>query len=187
MAAAVFSAPAWGEKVPEALKPRKPKFVAFSTEVGMNSLCSVIGPFATVYPNPWMAVDLGAGLSFSGLRPGVRTRFLFSQNKLAYFGGIGLKHGMGSGGRDVEVEDAETREKILIQTQGSTFVDLSLGMDYLRDDGLLFIANAGYSQSLSGNNYSVSNGYTATDRTARIFDTVYGSGLMLSFSLGKAY
>jgi hypothetical protein len=134
-----------------------------------------------------MAVDLGAGLSFSGLRPGVRTRFLFSQNKLAYFGGIGLKHGMGSGGRDVEVEDAETQEKILIQTQGSTFVDLSLGMDYLRDDGLLFIANAGYSQSLSGNNYSVSSGYSATDRALKIFDTVYGSGLMLSFSLGKAY
>ena len=83
---------------------RKPRNWALSAEIGMNSLSSMMGPVATWYVSPHYALDFGAGLSAVGLRPGVRGRYLFSLEKTAYFAGLGLKYGMGTGDETVKIE-----------------------------------------------------------------------------------
>lgn len=171
----------------QASEARKPRSWALSAEIGVNSLGSLIGPVATFYVKPRIPVDLGVGVSSTGLRPGLRARYLFSLDRVAYFAGLGLKYGMGTGDRDAELEDPGTKEKIKIQVDPSPFLDLSVGTEYLANNGFLVIANAGYSQLLGGKNYSVASGYTASDKAKKALDTVMGSGIMLSVSLGKAF
>ncbi len=166
---------------------RKPRAWALSAEIGMNSLSSLIGPVATFYVKPQIGVDLGVGLSSVGLRPGLRARYLFSLEKLAYFGGIGLKYGLGTGGEEILVEDPDTKKKIGMQIDPSTYLDLMVGLDYLADNGFLILANAGFSALLGGKNFAFSSGTVVSEKTEKTFKTVFGSGIMLSVSLGKAF
>ncbi len=166
---------------------RRPRTWALSAEVGMNSLSSLIGPVATWYAKPRLAVDFGIGLSSVGLRPGIRARYLFSLDKVAYYAGAGLKYGLGSGGQDVKIQDPDTKKDIMVQIKGSGFGDLMLGVEYLANNGFLVIANAGYSVLMGGKNYTFANGTVVSDKTDKAFQTVFGSGVLLSVSLGKAF
>lgn len=166
---------------------RNPRKWALSAEVGVNSLSSLMGPVATFYVKPQIAVDLGIGLSSVGLRPGLRARYAFSREKTAYFAGAGLKQGLGTGGEDIEIEDPDTKEKINIQIDAGTFLDLMVGVEFMADNGFLVIATAGYSTLLGDKLYTVSDGFTASEDAIKLFDTVFGSGIMLSVSLGKAF
>ncbi|MEO6094306.1 MAG: hypothetical protein ABIW76_01045 [Fibrobacteria bacterium] len=166
---------------------RKPRVWALSAEIGLNSLGSLTGPVATWYVKPQIALDLGVGLSSGGLRPGLRARYLFSREKVSYFGGLGLKYGLGSGGELIEVEDPDTKKKFKIEVDGSGYVDASLGVEYLADNGFLVIANAGYSQLWGGVNFHVAEGDAASDEAIKLYKAVLGSGIMLSVSLGKAF
>jgi hypothetical protein len=165
---------------------RKPRAWALSGEIGINSLSSLVGLAATFYVNPRFPVDVGLGLSQNGLRPGVRARYLFSADKVAYFAGAGVKYGLGAGDTEIKVDDVETKEKLGITLDPTGFVDAMLGVEYLADNGFLVIANAGYSQMLGGKNWHVASG-TASDKSVKTFDTIFGSGIMLSVSLGKAF
>ncbi len=165
---------------------RKPRVWAISGEIGINSLGSLLGPVATWYAKPRLAVDFGAGLSTNGLRPGVRARYLFSLDKTAYFAGAGLKYALGSGDREAKVKDPDTNEELKVKTDGCGFADLMLGVEYLADNGFVVIADAGYSQLLGGVNYHVTGG-TPSAKADKAFKTIFGSGIMLSVSLGKAF
>jgi hypothetical protein len=166
---------------------RKPRVWALSGETGFNSLSSLAGPVATWYVKPQIALDLGVGLSSGGLRPGLRARYLFSREKVSYFGGLGLKYALGSAGEFIEVEDPDTQEKFEIEVDGSGFIDGSVGVEYLADNGFLVIANAGYSQLWGGLNFHVAEGDAASDKAIKLYKAVLGSGIMLSVSLGKAF
>src|SRR5690606_23921079 len=124
---------------------RNPRKWALSAEVGVNSLSSAIGPVATFYVKPQIAVDLGLGLRSVGIRPGFRARYAFSREKTAYFAGAGLKYGMGTNGKDIEVEDPETKEKVKLQIEAGTFLDLMVGVEFMAHNGFLVIGTAGYS------------------------------------------
>lgn len=166
---------------------RKPRAWALSGEIGLNSLSSLVGPVATLYVKPQIALDLGVGLSSGGLRPGLRARYLFSREKVSYFGGLGLKYALGSADKYIEVEDPDTKDKFKIKIDGSGFVDASLGAEYLADNGFLVIANAGYSQLWGGVNFHVAEGDAASDKAMKLYKAALGSGIMLSVSLGKAF
>jgi hypothetical protein len=156
---------------------RKPRVWALGGEMGLNSLSSLVGPVATWYVKPQIALDMGVGLSSGGLRPGVRARYLFSREKVSYFGGLGLKYGLGSNGKFVEVEDPDTKKKFKIEIDGSGYVDGSLGVEYLADNGFLVIANAGYSQLWGGINFHVAEGDAASEKAMDLFKAVLGSGI----------
>lgn len=166
---------------------RKPRTWALSAEIGMNSLSSMVGPTATWYVAPHYALDFGVGLSNVGLRPGIRGRYLFSLEKTAYFAGLGLKYGLGSGDEFVEVEDPDTEEKLQIQIDGSGFIDASVGVEYVADNGFQVLANAGYSVLFGGQNYHYGPSSAPSDKVDKVFKAILGSGIMLSVSLGKAF
>jgi hypothetical protein len=160
---------------------------AVSAEVGINSLSSLIGPVFTVYARPQLALDLGAGLSTSGLRPGIRARYLFTpRDQASFFGGVGYKIGLGSGSTDVKVKDPDTKEDLMVHTDPASFLDAMLGTEFLANNGFLVIANAGFSVLLGGKPYSVTQG-APSKKALKTFDTIFGSGIMLSVSLGKAF
>jgi hypothetical protein len=175
-----------GRESPES-EFRKPRVWALSAEMGLNSLSSLVGPVATWYVKPQIALDMGVGLSSGGLRPGLRARYLFSREKVSYFGGLGLKYALGSAGKFIEVEDPDTKKKFKIEIDGSGYVDGSLGVEYLADNGFLVIANAGYSQLWGGINFHVAEGDAASEKAMDLYKAVLGSGIMLSVSLGKAF
>jgi hypothetical protein len=185
--AALFSSQAFSQTDSAESEARNPRAWAISGEVGMNSLASLIGPVATWYVQPRVAMDFAMGLSGVGWRPGLRTRYLFSNEKLSYSGGLGFKYGLGTGGKYAEVEDPDTKAKINVKIEPCAFLDLSLGLDYMAGNGFLVIANAGYSSLLGGKNYVVKSGETASDKAEKVFDLAFGSGIMLSVSLGKAF
>ncbi|MBW8887845.1 MAG: hypothetical protein JF616_08830 [Fibrobacteres bacterium] len=160
---------------------------AISAEIGMNSLSSLVGPVGTYYAMPSLAIDLGAGLSSSGLRPGLRARYLFTpKDKTSFYGGLGLKYGLGSGNQEVKVQDSDTKADLKLETKPTTFLDFMLGVEFLANNGFLVISNLGYSQLLSDKPYEITEG-VASDKGKKVLDTVFGSGLMLSVSLGKAF
>jgi hypothetical protein len=166
---------------------RNPRTWALSGEIGLNSLSSLLGPVATWYATPKYALDLGLGLSSAGWRPGVRARYLFSNEKTSYFGALGLKYALGSAGRYAKVPDPETEKDIELKVDGSGYVDVSVGVEYLADNGFLVIANAGYSQLWGGQNYHFRPGSVVSDEAEKFYKRIFGSGIMVSVSLGKAF
>lgn len=160
---------------------------AVSGEVGLNSLSSLVGPMLTCYVMPSLAVDAGAGLSVSGLRPGVRARYLFTpKDKASFYGGLGLKTAFGSGEQDLKAKDVDTKEEFRFKTNPTDFLDFMLGVEFLANNGFLVMGNAGYSQLLTSKPYEITVGAPG-DKTKKAFDTIFGSGIMLSISLGIAF
>jgi hypothetical protein len=150
-------------------------------------LSSLLGPVVTYYAKPALAVDLGAGLSSSGLRPGLRGRYLFTPNdKTSFFGGLGLKYGLGSADQEIKVKDSDTQEELKLTTNPTVFLDFILGMEFLANNGFLLLANAGYSRLLTDDPYEMTDG-TPSDKGKKVLDLVFGSGVMLSVSVGKAF
>src|SRR5690606_5347483 len=163
---------------------RNPRKWAISVEGGANSLSSIAGPVATLYAHPQMAVDLGLGISKVGPRLGFRTRYLFSREKMAYFAGLGLKHGFGWDDRDVEVDDPDSDGNINLRIESGTYLDLMAGAEYLANNGFLLIVNVGYSKMLAlFYELPADSGYSRDT----IKSSVLGSGILFSVSLGKAF
>ena len=116
---------------------------AISGELGVNGLSSLIGPVFTWYAAPNIPLDLGTGLSAVGWRPGLRARYLFSQGKTAWFAGLGFKYGLGTAGAEAKVQDPDTKQDIKFKLEPSPFADVSMGMEFLANNGFLLILNGG--------------------------------------------
>jgi hypothetical protein len=183
----ILTALAMGEEEAEEVEMRNLRNWGVSGEIGMNSLSSLAGVFGTYYFTPNIALDVGAGLSSNGLRPGLRGRYLFSQERLSYFIGFGYKYGLGSEDEWVELEDPETKDKFEVLVESASFLDFSVGTDFMANNGFMLIFNIGYSFALSDKFYTVESGYSLSDKSAKAFDFVFGSGPMLALSVGKAF
>jgi hypothetical protein len=165
---------------------RKPRNAAVSAEVGMNSLSSLVGLKGTFFVAPQVAVDLGLGVSNTGLRPGVYGRYLFSGAKFTPYAYGGFKYGLGSGGATIEVEDPDTGVMYNVEVKPSPFVDFGLGIDYLAHNGFYFTAALGWSELLTGKNYEWV-GATPPEDVDNVMNFLLGSGLAFSLSLGYAF
>lgn len=186
--ALLFSAAAcFAQSSDSAQDLRRPHRWGVSAEIGMNSLSSLIGPVLTFYAKPAIALDFGAGLSAGGLRPGLRARYLFTaKDKTSFFAGAGFKECLGSGVQDVKIKDPDTKADLRIKISPASFADLLVGSEFQAGNGFLIIANAGYSILLTGDPYEFTAG-APSDKAIKTFDTVFGSGVMLSVSLGWAF
>ncbi len=181
-----LSKPSFSQTDSERVEFRRPRIWAVSGEIGMNSLSSLVGPTFTYLALPRIALDAGMGISSSGLRPGVRARYLFSMEKTSFFGGIGFKYGFGSFGKEAKVEDPDTKKDLHLKTGQSAFADGMLGVDFTANNGFMVVGSAGWSQLLSNDPYTFTSG-TPSDKAKKAYDTIFGSGILLSVSLGKAF
>lgn len=175
-------------QIPDSLNPyvRKPRSTAVSLELGGNSLASLLGVKGTIFIDPQLAVDVGLGLSGTGLRPGVYARYLFSKAKMTPYVYGGAKIGLGTNGQSFEVEDPETEEMLELEIETSPFIDAGVGLDYMANNGFYFNLGLGWSQLIGGRNFE----YTAGNPSEEAYDLgdfVYGSGLALFLSLGYAF
>ena len=169
---------------------RKPRKAAVSAELGMNSLASLIGIEGSFFVQKQVAVDVGLGISTTGLRPGVYARYLFSDAKFSPFVYGGLKYGLGSGNTPVEAtnaEDASDPTTYPLKVKPSPFLDLGFGIDYLADGGFYFKAVIGWSSLLGGTNYEWVNGSAPNQKTEDTYKLILGGGPALAFSLGYAF
>ena len=62
-----------------------------------------------------------------------------------------------------------------------------MGVEYVADNGFQVIANAGYSQLWGGRNYHFAPGSVPSEKGEKALKAAFGSGIMLSVSLGKAF
>ncbi len=165
---------------------RKPRSAAVSLEAGMNSLASLVGLKGTLFVTPQVAVDLGLGVSTTGLRPGVYGRYLFSDAKFTPFAYGGVKLGLGSGNTVGEVEDPDTGIRYEFQIEPSPFLDFGLGIDYLAHNGFYFTGGMGWSHLLRPHNHE----WVGVEPPSDLDDMmtfVLGSGLAFFLSLGYAF
>lgn len=165
---------------------RKPRSTAVSLEMGGNSLSSLVGLKGSFFVRPQVALDVGLGLSGTGLRPGVYGRYLFSRAKFSPFAYGGLKYGLGTGGQSVEIKDPETDADLEIEIKPSPFLDFGVGVDFMAHNGFYFTGGLGWSQLLSGKNYEYTAG-TPSEEAEDLAKFAYGSGLGLFLSLGYAF
>lgn len=165
---------------------RKLRTGAVSLELGGNSLSSLIGLKYSHFVTRQVAVDVGLGLSGTGLRPGVYGRYLISPNKFSPFLYGGFKYGIGSMGQTFEVTDPETDETLGIEIDPSPFLDFGVGLDFMAHNGFYLTCGMGWSQLLNGQNYTWKSG-SPTDDADAVAKLAYGSGLALFLSLGYAF
>ncbi len=184
-----LSIPAIGsDEISEASDPsfRTPRQSSISLELGANSLASLVGVTYGYYFQPQMALDVGLGLSGVGIRPGLRARYNFSRKKLSPFVSGAFKYGLGTGNTEVSVEDIDTKEKLFLKISPSAFLDVGLGVDYLANNGFLFLGTVGYSMLMGGDNFTVVSG-SPSPRSQDALKLAYGSGVTLGLSFGKAF
>lgn len=182
------SAPGTGQdEEDEEEDARRPRKLALSAEIGINSLASLFGGLATYYALPGLALDLGAGFSSGGLRPGVRVRYLFTpRDQTSFFAGAGFKGALGTLGQEAKVKDPETKAELAFTLDPAAYADLQVGSEFLAGNGFLVIFNAGYSFLLAGGGYEFTSG-SPSDKLKKGFDGALGSGIMLSVSLGFGF
>lgn len=166
---------------------RKVRPWAISGEIGANGLATLLGPIVSYYVAPQVALDFGLGISVVGLRPGIRGRYNFSMAKLSPFVSGAFKYGLGTQAADITIKNGDTEEKFRVKAEPSAFLDLAFGLDYLANNGFLLMGTLGYSARLGGTNYKVMDGFTPADKSKDVLALMYGSGLGLTVSLGKAF
>lgn len=166
---------------------RKPRRMAISAEVGANSLATLVGPIFSYYVNPQVILDMGVGLSTVGYRPGIRARYNFSRAKLTPFVSGAFKYGMGTSATNITVKNGTSQEEFRVKAKPSPFLDLAFGLDYLAHNGFLCMGTLGYSKLLGSRNYEVLDGFTPNEKSTDVLDLMFGSGLAISVSLGKAF
>jgi hypothetical protein len=173
-------------QVPDSLNPyvRKPRTAAVSAEVGGNSLAGLVGLKGTLFVNPQFAVDVGLGISLTGLRPGAYARYNFTKGKLSPFAYGGFKVGLGI--PSMEGTDIETGEEIEIRIKPSPFLDLGVGLDYLAHNGFYLMMGLGWSELLGGDNFEYPSGPVSQEEED-IDRVVFGSGLGAFLNLGYAF
>ncbi len=165
---------------------RRMRTAALSAEVGVNSLAGLVGLKGTWFLTRQVAVDLGLGMSVTGVRPGVYGRYLFSDGTFAPFVYGGVKYGAGSGGEEVEVEDPDTGIPYHLKVKPSPFLDFGLGIDYLAHSGFYLTAGAGWSHLLRTRNHEWVGAEPPSD-VDDVATFVLGSGLAFSLGLGYAF
>ena len=162
---------------------RKPRPVAVSAEIGMNSLASMAGLTATVFVVPQVAVDLGLGLSAAGLRSGIRGRYLFSPKKFSPFayGSLDYSSGLGT------YQEEGTDNTLTVTVNSALFLGLGRGFDSMADNGFYWIACAGWSALLGGQDFQWSQDSFPSSDDKAAQKLIDGSGPTLSFSAGYAF
>ncbi len=151
-------------------------------EFGWNSLTGV-GLLGGYHLHRFLTVEGGVGFSPVKWKFGVRARAnLFSGEWTPFVAG-GLAYGLGA--PDTEALWLGGGAAFRYQLLGSPYAQLSAGVDFTGDDGVVFLANLGWSFLLA-ENVRVTRG-TPTAQQRQLVDLAFKSGPALSIAFGYAF
>ena len=171
-----------GKKKKKSDAIRTERQVALSAESGWRTL-SGVGINASYYFSPRIAGDIGLGLSYMGVKSGIRGRILFSENNFAPYVGVGLNYAAGSLD-NIEIEDTETLITYVYDTSPSIFGQVVFGFEYMSNGGFYIGWNIGYAPSLNENYEFQSPPSELIDTTVKL---LYGNSISTALNIGYAF
>ncbi|MFK5855909.1 MAG: hypothetical protein QM503_07240 [Bacteroidota bacterium] len=158
---------------------------AITGNIGWNSLTG-IGISYHHYLGKQLGIEAGVGLASTGIKFGGRFSYLFSHKNFSPFVSAGFLYGLGSGNTQVDYEFDGNLFKYTVSS--SPYAQIGGGIEYINNNGFMFSAILGYAILLKNSNYEIIPGTgTPTDDDIRVLDILYGSGLVMEFTIGYAF
>jgi hypothetical protein len=174
--------------------------LAFSSEIGANSLGSPFGFKATYFIQPRIALDVGVGVSglassvgdvkvsgmTPGVRPGIYARYLLRPTKMSPFVYGGAKYATGSGTLTLD-NGGDGRNQVKIHP--APFADFGVGFDYMAHNGYYMTGGFGWSYRLGGKSHewTPSSLSPIPQEEKDAISVLFGSGPALFVSAGYAF
>ena len=155
--------------------------MALLGEVGWNGIAG-FGPTLTFHATPHVSFDLGAGVSLTGWKLGLRSRYNLLKGPVTPFIGAGF---MGTAGLGELLIEEENQPDVTIRVKPSAFIQAVAGVDWTSDRGFTLVGAVGYAFLLNDNLDLVAGIPTKDQRQA--FDIIFGSGLVLTAGTGYSF
>jgi hypothetical protein len=163
--------------------------LALLGEIGWNGLAG-FGPVLSYYPNPHVALDLGAGISLFGWKAGVRGRYNLLDRPWTPFLGLGVNATTGLGevtfDPETDANGKPNRDPVTVNLKPSYLVQTVVGFDFIHRHGFTMVGCVGYSWLLNSHNLDILAGeFTADEK--RAIDIAFKSGVVISLAMGYAF
>ncbi|MGC4087591.1 MAG: hypothetical protein QM756_06800 [Polyangiaceae bacterium] len=165
--------------------------LALTGELGWNGLAG-FGPVLTYHVVPQFSLELGGGLSFTGLKAGLRGRYNLLTGPVTPFIGAGVLGTSGLGVvsgdfSDKKASDSGTSggDQITIRVRPSTFVQAVGGVDWTSPGGFTLVGAIGWSQLFRRNLDILAGSPTNEDRLG--LDIAFGSGPVFTVATGYTF
>jgi hypothetical protein len=155
---------------------------AITGNIGWNGLTG-IGVTYHNYLLKQLGLDVGIGLSSTGVKFGGRFSYLFSEKNFSPFVSAGFMYGNGI---NTEIDYDMDGDKFSCLIESSPFAQIGGGIEYMSNKGFLINANIGYAILLKESNYEITRG-TPNNNNVRALDAAFGSGIVIEFSIGYAF
>ncbi len=164
---------------PEPIRARRR--LALLGESGWNGIAG-FGPTLTFHAHPHLSFDLGAGVSLTGWKLGLRSRYNFLNGPVTPFIGAGF---IGTSGLGELLIEEEGEPDVTIRVKPSTFIQAAAGVDWTSQRGFTMVGAVGYAFLLNDNLDVVAGTPNAEQRQA--FDVLFSSGLVLTVAIGYSF
>jgi len=161
--------------------------LALSFETGWNGL-SGFGLMVSYHVVPHFTVDLGAGLSLTGIKGGLRGRYNMLTGPVTPFIGAGILGSTGLGKVSGDFGDKpnnDPTDDITIRVRPTATLQTVLGIDWTSEGGFTLLGAAGYAFVLNDNIDVVAGSPTQEERDT--MDIVFGSGPVVLASVGYTF
>jgi hypothetical protein len=162
--------------------------LALTGEVGWNGLAG-FGPVLGYHAHPHLTFELGAGLSLTGFKAGLRARYNFVTGPVTPFLGVGFLATGGLGVVTGTTDDhngwSSSGDEVTIRVSPSQFIQTVGGVDWTSPGGFTLVGTVGWC-SLLKNNLEIVAGTPSPDEL-RAFDIVFRSGPVIAVSTGYSF
>ena len=162
---------------------RAERRLAVLGEIGWNSL-SGVGANLIYHMTPHFSGDLGAGVSATGWKLGLRGRYNLLKSPWTPFVGIGFMttSGFGNAPQNITFDDVN---EFAIRVKPSYFAQAVLGLDYTSPRGFTMVATAGYAWVMNENVEVVSG--TPSEQDKEYLEIIFGSSVVVSLAFGYTF
>ncbi len=147
------------------LSIREIRTTAISGNIGWNGLTG-IGVTYNNYFAKNIGIDLGVGLSTTGVKIGGRLNYFFSDKNFSPLASAGVNYGFGLGDTEVKFRNDNTGNEFNYKISASPFAQIGGGIEYMSDGGFMFRGLVGYAILLTDSNYKITKGVPSKDEKA---------------------
>lgn len=165
--------------------------LALTGELGWNGIAG-FGPVLSYHIIPQVTAELGAGLSLTGWKAGVRGRYNLLTSTVTPFLGVGVMGTSGFGqikgdfdGQESSDPSATNAEEVTIRVRPSAFLQTVIGIDWTSRGGFTLIGALGWCTVLNHNLDIVAGKPTKEEREA--FNVIFRSGGVISVATGYTF
>ena len=166
---------------------RERRRLALSFETGWNGL-SGFGLMVSYHIVPHFTVDLGTGLSLTGLKGGLRGRYNLLTGPVTPFVGAGILGSTGLGKVSGDFGDKpndDPTDDVTIRVRPTVALQTVLGIDWTSEGGFTLLAAGGYAFVLNDNLDIIAGSPTKDERNT--MDIIFGSGPVVAASVGYTF